>query len=105
MSETAQEKADRAVADVQCPIMHPARARGIASIRDTFQRAEEAEVLDKALTVMIVRAQEAGDCPHVISLGDECPHDSMGQPEDSVCQECFRDWALAQAKEAEPDGQ
>lgn len=122
MGETASEKADRLLRDLFA-LMHIAHKGGLETvaemiaanlvnrddalkaqdsllaIRAAFKREERAALLERALTLMIVRALEAGDCPHVISVGAECPHDSMEQPERKVCEECFRDWALKQAKE------
>lgn len=59
---------------------------------------EREALLEKALDAMIVRQLELGDCPYAY-----CPHDATERPEDSVCMECWRNWALEQAEEAADD--
>jgi len=68
---------------------------------------EQADLLDRAVSLLIVRQLEAGDCPH-----ERCPHDPFLRPDrefgDTVCEECWRQAILSEAKqqaeEREQDG-
>lgn len=82
-----------------------------AEIRATYERAQEAEVLDRAVDILSRQAEGCPTDPDTLEVIEDCPREALSEDEpqpEAACWKCWREAALAearvQAKEGEDPG-